>query len=104
MLARWQFMIATLVGILVAAAAGYTMTLFSQNRAAQAELATRAQYLQQSVQAEVLYRELIKGLADLSIRNQDKALTDLLAGQGITVNAPPAVSTPSTDARKGARP
>ncbi len=108
MLARWQFWVTTVVALLVALAAGYNMMLFSQNRVAQAELARRAQYVQQSVQLEGLYRELVKALADLSVRNQDKALTDLLAAQGITLNGPapaaPGAATPSTDAKKGAKP
>lgn len=110
MLARWQFWVTTVVALLVALAAGYDMMLFSQNRMAQAELARRAQYVQQSVQLEGLYRELVKALADLSVRNQDKALTDLLSTQGITLNGPGAAApatpsaAPSTDARKGAKP
>lgn len=109
MLARWQFWVTTVVALLVALAAGYDMMLFSQNRMAQAEFARRAQYVQQSVQLEGLYRELVKALADLSVRNQDKALTDLLSTQGITLNgaatapASGAATTPS-DARKGAKP
>lgn len=105
MLARWQFWVTTVVALLVALAAGYTMMLFSQNRVAQAELARRAQYVQQSVQLEGLYRELIKALADLSVRNQDKALSDLLSTQGITLNGPtvPTPTTPNTTP-KGAKP
>ena len=105
MLARWQFTVATVVAVLVALSAGYSMSLYSQNRATQAELTTRAQYLQQSAQLEVVYREMVKALADLSIRNQDKAMTDLLASQGITVNANPAAAPASAvDPRKGAKP
>ena len=107
MLARWQFWVTTVVALLVALAAGYSMMLFSQNRNTQAELARRAQYVQQSVQLEGLYREMIKALADLSVRNQDKALTGLLASQGITVSAtadtPAAASPPLPDVRKGAK-
>lgn len=107
MLARWQFWVTTVVALLVALTAGYTMMLFSQNRNGQADLARRAQYVQQSIQLEGLYREMVKALADLSVRNQDKALTDLLGSQGITVNAnadPAATAgSPATDARKGAK-
>jgi len=105
-LARWQFWVTTLVAILVGLLAGYTMMLFSQNRITQAELAQRSQYVQQSVQLEGLYRDIVKALADLSVRNQDKALADLLTAQGITVNANAATPTPgasSTDAKKGAK-
>ncbi len=105
MLARWQFWVTTVVAFVVAVVAGYDMMLFSQNRSAQAELARRAQYVQQSLQLEGLYREMVKALADLSVRSQDKALSDLLASQGITVNAPvPATAPSASEPRKGAKP
>ena len=107
-LARWQFWVTTTLALLVALVAGYTMMLFGQNRATQAELAQRAQYVQQSVQLEGLYRELVKALADLSVRNADKALADLLNSQGITLNtsAPAPAPAPAVvpDARKGGKP
>ena len=104
MLARWQFWVSTVLALVVAVVAGYDMMLFGQNRTAQAELARRNQYIQQSVQLEPLYREMVKALADLSVRNQDKALTDLLASQGITINAPAPAVAPPADAKKGAKP
>jgi len=104
-LARWQFWITTVVALVVAIAAGYDMVLFGQNRATQADLAQRSQYVQQSLQLEGLYRELVRALADLSVRNQDKALGDLLSAQGITINAPTAAPTaPAADAKKGVKP
>ncbi len=103
MLERWQFWVSTCIALLVALAVGYNMMLFSQNRAAQVEFAQRAQYLQQSAQLQGLYREMVKALADLSVANRDKALTDLLATQGITVTpADPAAAVPP-DAPKAKR-
>ncbi len=115
MLARWQFWVTTVVALLVAVTAGYAIMLAGQNRMASADLTLRMQNVQRAVQLEPLYRDIVKALADLSVRNQDKALSDLLASQGITVNAnanaaapaaapaaPPAASTPDT--KKGARP
>ncbi len=86
MLARWEFWVTTIIALMVAIIAGYTMMLFGQNRLTQTELERRNQYVQQSMQRGVLYRELAKALADLSVRNQDRALNDLLASHGITVN------------------
>lgn len=111
MLVRWQFWTATVIALLVALVAGYSMMLFGQNRAAQAEFAGRARHVQESVQLEGLYREMVKALADLSVRNQDKALEALLASQGITLAGPrgapaPTATTPAvppSEARKGAR-
>ena len=99
MLTRWQLWATTVVALVVAVLVGYDIWTFGQNRAVQAELSQRTQYVQQSIQLEALYREIVKALADLSVRSQDKALSDLLASQGITVSAPPAV-----DSRKTVKP
>jgi uncharacterized membrane protein len=79
------------------------MVLFGQNRQAQAEINGRAQYIQQTVQVEPLYRELVKALADLSVRNNDGELRDMLAKQGITLssNANPSPSDAPADSKKG---
>lgn len=77
--------------------------MFSRNRDMQAEINGQAQYIQQSVQLEGLYREMIKALADLSVRNQDQDLKNLLAAQGIsvTLNAPAApAAAPGAAPRK----
>lgn len=108
MLKAWEFWTLTIVALAAAALAAANMMMFTQNRAIQVEATGRAQFVQQSVQLEGLYREIVKALADLSVRNQDKALRDLLAAQGITVNAgaqpnpaamPTAPAAP-TDAKK----
>lgn len=106
-LARWQFWVTTVVALLVAATAAYAMVLSSRNRAAQNEFARRGQFVQESIQLEGLYRETVKALADLSIREKDKAIGDLLTAQGITVT-PPGATPPSgapaaPSAAKGAR-
>jgi len=59
--------------------------LFLGNRGGQIEVNSRQQYIQQSIQLEGLYREIVKALADLSIKNNDKQIRDMLASQGITV-------------------
>ncbi len=109
-LARWQFWVTTVVALLVAATAAYTMVLTSRNRDAQNDFVGRGRFIQESIQLEGLYRETVKALADLSIRTQDKALSDLLTSQGITVTPPsPASSssapspTTSAEPKKGAR-
>ena len=76
------------------------MAIFGQNRQAQIEVNARAQYIQQSAQLEPLYREMVKALADLSVRNNDLPLRELLAKQGITVSAnpPPTANASSPNA------
>jgi uncharacterized protein YpmS len=99
MLKKWEFWTLTLLALLTAIFVLTNMVLFTTNRAAQTEVAGRQEYVQQTVQLEGLYRDIVKALADLSVRNQDEDLKGLLAAQGIsiTVNpAPaPAVNAPS---------
>lgn len=66
------------------------------NRSVQTEIQGRAQFVQQTAQLEVLYREIVKALADLSVKNQDPALSALLSTHGITVtvNPPAPVAAP----------
>ena len=104
MLKGSEFWIATGVALVAALLAVTNVVLFDGNRARQANVTERAQFVQQSVQLEVLYREIVKALADLSVRQQDPALTNLLASRGITVTATPApAAAPAAETRKGAR-
>jgi len=89
MLKTWEFWTLTAIALLAAIFAGANMALFTSNRTAQADVAGRQDYIQKSVQFEGLYREMVKALADLSVRNQDQELTKLLAKHGISVTLPP---------------
>jgi len=96
MLKRSEFWILTVLALVGAALAVTNMMLFQGNRAVQNEVAGRQQFVQQSLQLEGLYREMVKALADLSIKTQDGDLRTLLAGQGITISvAPNAAAAPT---------
>jgi uncharacterized membrane protein affecting hemolysin expression len=82
------------LGALALCLAIVNAVMFSANRQAQNELATRGQYIQESLQLEPLYQSLIKSLADLAARDNDTALRELLASQGITFTAGAAAATP----------
>jgi hypothetical protein len=102
MLRRWEYWFLTLPALAIAVLVGANITLFNANRAAQAEVAARGQYIQQTTQIEPLYREMVKALADLSVRNNDRELRDMLAKQGITVSpVPPAAAPPAPEPKKG---
>ncbi len=105
MLRKTEFWILTLLAALGLLLAVGNMVMFGQNRQAQAEVNSRAQYIQQSAQLEPLYREIVKALADLSVRNNDGELRELLAKQGITVpaNPPPAGGAPAPEPKKGGK-
>jgi len=105
MLKRVEFGIllalAAVIAVLVMANVGMTLA----NRSVQTEIQSRAQFVQQTAQLEVLYREIVKALADLSVKNQDGDLRNLLASHGITVtvNNPPAAAPMAAAAAEPAR-
>ena len=87
---QYQFFTILAIAGIAAALVVTNMVMFVSNRSTQVEVQGRAQFIQQTAQIEVLYREIVKALADLSVKNQDTQLRSLLAAHGIsvTVNAP----------------
>jgi hypothetical protein len=71
------------------------MVLFQANQRAQAEVGERGRYIQQSVELQGLYRQIAQGLGELAVSKDDAQLRELLAGEGLTINAP---TTPSAEA------
>ena len=88
----WTLTVLAAGGLLLAIV---NMIFFSQNRVAQAEVSGRAQYIQQTAQLEPLSREMIKALSELSVRNNDAELRDMLAKHGITVSMSPPSTMPA---------
>ena len=103
MLKKSEFWILTLLaaGGLVLMIAN--MILFSLNRTAQAEVTGRAQYIQQTAQLEPLYREMVKALGELAVRNNDTQLRDMLAKHGVVVTlaGPAPTPAPAPEPKKG---
>ncbi len=92
MLASRQHLILIVIATLAVGLAVVNIVLFKSNQTASAEYAQRGQYIQQTVQLEPLYQQIIKALAELAIKNNDTQLRDLLNSQGITItNHQPAV-------------
>jgi len=85
MLTRWQFNALTALGALALLLALADAILAATNRDAQVFVAQRQQYIQQSVALEGLYRDLVKALAELGARGNDRALLDILSAQGLSV-------------------
>ena len=99
MLKTWQFGLLTGLSALACALVLANMLLFTQNREQQQQVAARQQFIQQSVQLEALYQQLIKGVAELAARQGDEQLKSVLSSQGITYTrnppaAPPALAAP----------
>ena len=95
-----QFWAATALGALCLALALANVTMASMNRGLQGDINVRQQYVQQSVQLEGLYREIVRALAELGARHNDQAVRALLQQHGIsyTVNAPAAPAAPAAAA------
>ena len=79
-----------------AAIVAANVSMVALNRATQAEIGERAQFIQQSVALERLNQEIIRALAELAVRNQDKDVTALLNANGVTFTASaPAPASPA---------
>ena len=91
---KLQFWAATALSALCLVLALTNVTMASMNRGLQGDIGVRQQYVQQSVQLEGLYREIVRTLAELGARNNDQDVRALLQQHGIsyTVNAPAAAA------------
>lgn len=89
MLKSAEFLVLTAVGALALLATLANIGLVRGNRALQADANGRAQFVQQTVQLQGLYQDIVKAIADLSVRNKDEALRDVLTQEGITVSINP---------------
>ena len=103
---RIQFGLTTVLGVCCLAVLAGNVVLTYGNKAAQADIALRQQYVQQSVQLEGLYREIIRALAELGARNNDGDVKALLQRHGISysVNAAAPTAAPSPAAATPAAP
>ena len=91
-----QFWTTTTIGACCLALLAGNVVLSTSNKKAQADIALRQQYVQQSVQLEGLYREIVRALAELGARNNDNDVKALLQRHGISysvnANAAPAAA------------
>ena len=63
------------------------IVLVQDNRTVQAEVNRRQQFINQSIQLGRVNEALIRALAAAAMSNKDDKLRDLLADNGITINA-----------------
>ena len=101
MLKKTQFILLTGIALLGLVLVVADAVLFTQNRTLQTSFTGRQQFIQQTVQLEGLYQQMVKALAELSAKNKDDQLRSLLNAQGITFtlnqitpSAPAGNSTP----------
>ena len=94
MMRRWQARSLTAVAALTLLLALANASLLALNRRLQGELHERQQFIQQSVQLEAIYRELVKGLAEVGVKTKDQQILNMLNAQGLSIsvnNAAPTV-------------
>ncbi len=97
MLTRTQYLTLVVLAALALLLVVANGIVFSLNRGVQTEVNARQQFVQQSVQLEDLYREIVKALAELGVKNGDQQIVQMLSAQGINVsvtNSPPPAATP----------
>ena len=95
MLAVRQYWLLVAVALLAAALAAANIALYKLNQGLGSDNAQRAQYIQQSVQIEPLFQQIVKALAELAVKNNDPTLRELLGSQGITISTQGAAATPA---------
>lgn len=94
MLSKWQYTLLAALGALALLLVLANGLLFTQNRATQARLNQRQQFVQQTVPLEGLYNDIVKTLAQRAVKGNDRQVLNMLASQGltVTVNNPAAAS------------
>jgi hypothetical protein len=86
---EWQTWLFTALGGVFLVLVLTNVYLFTSNRSLQLDVNNRQQFIAQSVQLEQLNKEIIVALANLSVRDKDPVLSDLLTTHGITVSTTP---------------
>ena len=94
MLLRWQFNVLTSLGALALLLVIGDGIVFTQNRGVQSALTQQQQFVQQTVALEGLYRDIVKALAEMAVKSNDRQVLDMLAAQGINVTTNPAAAGP----------
>ena len=67
-----------------------------QNRAVQAEINQRQQFINQSIQFGRVNEALVRALATVAVNDKDEKLRDLLAQNGISINSKTGAPVPAT--------
>jgi hypothetical protein len=92
----WLYrLLVALSGITLVLVVAY-IVLNQDNRAIQAEINQRQQFINQSIQLGRVNDALIRALATTAFSNKDDKLRDLLAQNGITIN--PTTGAPEREA------
>lgn len=107
MLKSLQFWILSAAGAACVLLAILNIVLFTGNQRLQGQVSQRGQYIQQSAQLQDLYQQIVRAVAELSVRNKDASLQAILTKQGLHVSVHPqsgaTASAPAASASKAAQ-
>ena len=98
MLFKWQFNLLTGLGVAALLLVVTNALLFTQNRSVQGVLTQRQQFIQQTAPLEGLYRDIVKALAEMAVKGNDRQVLAMLSAQGLTVSVNNPVSAPAETA------
>jgi hypothetical protein len=84
---RWLYWVTVGLSALAGVLVVVYIFLVQDNRAVQADVNRRQQFINQSIQLGRINEALIRALAAAAVSNKDDKLRDLLADNGITINA-----------------
>jgi hypothetical protein len=98
MLSKFQFNLLTALCAAALLLVLFNSVLFTLNRDAQGELNKQQQFIQQTMPLEGLYRDIVKALAEMAVKGNDRKVLDMLAAQGLNVSVQKPAATPAESA------
>ena len=83
----WLYWVTVVISTLTLVLVAAYIVLVQDNRAVQTDVNRRQQFINQSIQFGRVNEALVRALAAAAVSNKDDKLRDLLAENGITINA-----------------
>ena len=80
----WKFLILATLATLCVLLTGVNLLLVADVRTQQTNVATRQQYINESIPLARVNSQIIQTLANMSARSNDAAIRDMLARHGVT--------------------
>jgi len=83
----WLYWVTVVISTLTLVLVAAYIVLVQDNRAVQTDVNRRQQFINQSIQFGRINEALVRAVAAAAVSNKDDKLRDLLAENGITINA-----------------
>ena len=95
-MSKVQYWVVTFIAAACFVAMLVSVSLSYNNATARADVNQRQQFVQQSLQLEGLYKEIVRALAEMGARNNDGDVKAMLQKNGITYTANAATPAPAS--------